>query len=174
VLPDLTTLGKYLAGGMTFGAFGGRADVMAAFDPARGGTLTHGGTFNNNVVSMAGAAAAMSEMLSEAKLSQLFARGESLRSRLNELFAASTLPLSATGVGSMMAVHTVDGPINGPHDLDTSDHELRQLLFHELLHRGCYIAARGFIALSLDITDEQCDTLVGAMSEAIDSISTSN
>ena len=25
VLPDLTTLGKYLAGGMTFGAFGGRA-----------------------------------------------------------------------------------------------------------------------------------------------------
>ena len=174
VLPDLTTLGKYLAGGMTFGAFGGRADVMAAFDPARGGTLTHGGTFNNNVVSMAGAAAAMSEMLSEAKLSQLFARGESLRSRLNELFAASTLPLSATGVGSMMAVHTVDGPITGPHDLETSDHELRQLLFHELLHRGCYIAARGFIALSLDITDEQCDTLVGAMSEAIDSISPSN
>ncbi|HTH04292.1 MAG TPA: aminotransferase class III-fold pyridoxal phosphate-dependent enzyme, partial [Ilumatobacteraceae bacterium] len=50
LIPDLTTLGKYLAGGMTFGAFGGRADVMAAFDPARGGTLTHGGTFNNNVV----------------------------------------------------------------------------------------------------------------------------
>ena len=48
---------------------------MAAFDPARGGTLTHGGTFNNNVVSMAGAAAAMSEMLSEATLSQLFTRG---------------------------------------------------------------------------------------------------
>ena len=74
----------------------------------------------------------------------------------------------------MMAVHTIDGPINGPHDLETSDHELRQLLFHELLHRGCYIASRGFIALSLDITDEQCDTLVGAMSEAIDSISPSN
>ena len=60
------------------------------------------------------------------------------------------------------------------NDLETSDHELRQLLFHELLHRGCYIAARGFIALSLDITDEQCDTLVGVMSEAIDSISPSN
>ena len=57
VIPDLTTLGKYLAGGMTFGAFGGRADVMAAFDPARGGTLTHGGTFNNNVVTMAAGAA---------------------------------------------------------------------------------------------------------------------
>ncbi len=25
ITPDVTTLGKYLAGGMTFGAFGGRA-----------------------------------------------------------------------------------------------------------------------------------------------------
>ena len=65
-MPDLTTLGKYLAGGMTFGAFGGRADVMAAFDPARGGTLTHGGTFNNNVVTMAAGAAALGELLESA------------------------------------------------------------------------------------------------------------
>jgi glutamate-1-semialdehyde 2,1-aminomutase len=33
VRPDLTTLGKYLAGGFTFGAFGGSADVMSHFDP---------------------------------------------------------------------------------------------------------------------------------------------
>ena len=37
ITPDMTTLGKYLAGGLSFGAFGGRADLMAAFDPARGG-----------------------------------------------------------------------------------------------------------------------------------------
>src|SRR5262249_34833439 len=36
ITPDMTTLGKYLGGGLSFGAFGGRADVMAAFDPARG------------------------------------------------------------------------------------------------------------------------------------------
>lgn len=173
LMPDLTTLGKYLAGGMTFGAFGGRSDVMAAFDPARGGTLTHGGTFNNNVVSMAAATAALSEMLSEESLSQLFARGEALRSRLNELFQTSTLPLVATGVGSMMAIHAVDGPVSGPHDLEHSDHELKQLLFHEMLHRGCYFAPRGFIALSLAITDEQCDAFIGAMSDAIDAISAS-
>ncbi len=173
VMPDLTTLGKYLAGGMTFGAFGGRSDVMAAFDPARGGTLTHGGTFNNNVVSMAAATAALSELLSEEVLSQLFARGEVLRSRLNDLFQRSALSLVATGVGSMMAIHTVDGPVSGPHDLHHSDHELKQLLFHELLDRGCYFAPRGFIALSLDITDEQCDRLVEAMSDAIDSIGVS-
>ena len=81
VIPDLTTLGKYLAGGMTFGAFGGRADVMAAFDPARGGTLTHGGTFNNNVVTMAAGAAALGELLSPQLLDDLYDRGEALRRR---------------------------------------------------------------------------------------------
>ncbi len=174
VLPDLTTLGKYLAGGMTFGAFGGRADVMAAFDPARGGTLTHGGTFNNNVVSMAAATAALRELLSENALTELFQRGERLRARLSELFETSDLPLVVTGVGSMMAIHTVDRPVAEPHDLEHSDPDLKQLLFHELLHRGCYFAPRGFIALSLDITDEQCDNMIDAMRDAIDVISASH
>ena len=74
VIPDLTTLGKYLAGGMTFGAFGGGADIMAAFDPARGGTLTHGGTFNNNVVTMAAGAAALTELLTATCSTALRAR----------------------------------------------------------------------------------------------------
>jgi len=29
IVPDMTTLGKYIGGGMAFGAFGGRADIMA-------------------------------------------------------------------------------------------------------------------------------------------------
>lgn len=37
IVPDLTTLGKYIAGGMSIGAFGGRADVMSLFD----GKLQH-------------------------------------------------------------------------------------------------------------------------------------
>jgi glutamate-1-semialdehyde 2,1-aminomutase len=170
VLPDLTTLGKYLAGGMTFGAFGGRADVMAAFDPARGGTLTHGGTFNNNVVTMAAGAAAMRELLSAEVLDGLFARGEELRRRLAAVFAESTLPLCVSGLGSMMNIHTVPGPVRSPADLASTDAELKQLLFHELLDRGCYLAARGFIALSVAITDDDCDRLVAATADALTTI----
>ena len=65
IRPDLTTLGKYLAGGFTFGAFGGRADVMAHFDPAAGGVLGHAGTFNNNVVSMAAGVATLTDVLTD-------------------------------------------------------------------------------------------------------------
>src|SRR5216683_3256418 len=33
VTPDMTTLGKYIGGGMSFGAFGGKAALMSLFDP---------------------------------------------------------------------------------------------------------------------------------------------
>ena len=170
VLPDLTTLGKYLAGGMTFGAFGGRADVMAAFDPARGGGLTHGGTFNNNVVTMAAGAAAMRELLSADVLDALFARGADLQRRLGEVFAASSLPLCVTGLGSLMNLHTVRGPVRSPRDLAATDHDLKQLLFHELVDRGIYLAARGYVALSIAITDADCDAFVDATRAAIAAI----
>ena len=170
VLPDLTTLGKYLAGGMTFGAFGGRADVMAAFDPARGGELTHGGTFNNNVVSMAAGAAASGELLTEAVLDELFARGESLHARLSDLFEASPLPFCVTGLGSLMNVHAVTGPVHSPRDLAHLDPELRELLFHELLERGVYLAARGYIALTSAFTDDDADLVVAATTDALAAI----
>jgi len=170
VTPDLTTLGKYMAGGMTFGAFGGRSDVMAAFDPARGGELTHGGTFNNNVVTMAAGAAALGELLTARVLDDLFERGESLRDRLNGLFSACPLPLCVSGMGSLLTIHSVDGPVTSPYDLAAADPVLKELLFHELLERGIYLAPRGYMALSVALTDADCDALLAAAAEAVAAI----
>jgi glutamate-1-semialdehyde 2,1-aminomutase len=170
VLPDMTTLGKYLAGGMTVGAFGGRTDVMAAFDASRGGTLSHGGTFNNNVLTMAAGALAMGELLDAATIDALYCRGEQLRERFAAALAASSLPCCITGMGSLMTIHTVRGPVSAPADLDNTDLDLKQLLFHELLDRGIYVAPRGYIALSVAITDVDCDHAVDALSGAIAAI----
>jgi glutamate-1-semialdehyde 2,1-aminomutase len=170
VTPDLTTLGKYLAGGMTFGAFGGRGDVMAAFDPARGGELTHGGTFNNNVVTMAAGAAATGELLTADLLDRVFERGESLRQRIAAVLAESPLPLCVTGFGSLMNIHAVPGPVHKPADLDDADATLKELLFHALVDRGIYLARRGYMALSAAITDDDCDRMVDALTDALDEI----
>ncbi len=62
IKPDLTTLGKYLGGGLGFGAFGGRADVMAMFDPREKGSLRHAGTFNNNTLTMAAGLAGITQV----------------------------------------------------------------------------------------------------------------
>jgi glutamate-1-semialdehyde 2,1-aminomutase len=168
--PDLTTLGKYLAGGMTFGAFGGRADLMAAFDPQRGGELTHGGTFNNNVVTMAGGVAALGELLTADVLDTLYVRGEDLRARVADVFARSPLPLTVTGMGSMFTMHTVAGPVRSPADLVDADPVLKELLFHHLVDRGIFLAARGFVAMSLAISDEDRDRFADALADSVAAI----
>ena len=153
VIPDLTTLGKYLAGGMTFGAFGGRADVMAAFDPARGGTLTHGGTFNNNVVTMAAGAAARGELLTgDAARRVVRARRVAATADRRACSTDSPLPLCVSGMGSLMNIHTRRraGALVRPISSD-ADPVLKELLFHELVDRGIYLAARGYMALSAAI-----------------------
>ena len=63
VYADLTTLGKYLGGGASFGAFGGRADLMDRFDPRRPDHFSHAGTHNNNAVTMAAGLAGLRDVL---------------------------------------------------------------------------------------------------------------
>ena len=83
--PDLTTLGKYIGGGMSFGAFGGRADIMDLFDPRRPDALPHAGTFNNNVLTMSAGLAGLTEVYTPDAAVALNARGDALRERLNAL-----------------------------------------------------------------------------------------
>ncbi len=160
IAPDMTTLGKYLAGGLTFGAFGGRSEVMAHFDPASGGRLGHAGTFNNNVASMAAGVAALSSVLTSDVLDATHERGERLRSGLNDVFSASGLAMCVTGVGSLMNVHGTRGPVHAATDLLDADDRLKEAFFFAMLEAGCYLARRGFIALSIEITDADVDRVL--------------
>ncbi len=74
ITPDMTTLGKYVAGGMSFGAFGGKAELMDQFDGHRPGSLAHAGTFNNNVLSMTAGTVAMGDIFDDAAADALLAR----------------------------------------------------------------------------------------------------
>ncbi len=160
--PDLTTLGKYLAGGLTFGAFGGRSEVMAHFDHTTGGALGHAGTFNNNVASMAAGVAALSEMLTPDVLAATHRRGDRLRTGLGDVFSASGAPMCVSGVGSLMNVHGTHGPVSSAADLADADDRLKEAFFFAMLDAGIYLARRGFIALSIEITDEDVDRVLEA------------
>ena len=167
VIPDMTTLGKYLAGGLTVGAFGGRAELMGAFDHDGGG-LTHGGTFNNNAFTMAAAAVVNTLLVTGDVLADLNARGDRLRRDLGAVFAQSSCDFSVTGWGSLSAIHPVAHPVRSPSDLADADDRWRQLFFHELLAAGCYLAPRGYVALSAAITDADIDHVVAAVAAFCD------
>ena len=165
VTPDLLTVGKYLGGGLSFGAFGGRADLMARFDPSQPGALPHAGTFNNNVLSMAAGLAGLTQVLDDDRLDALNARGDRLREALQSVMAPHGW--TATGMGSMVGFHPVPGPVDSPADIAAADDRRRELLFLDLLERGWYVAPRGFIALSIEVTDDDIDGFVAAVSDAL-------
>ncbi len=165
IRPDLTTLGKYIGGGMSFGAFGGRADLLDLFDPRRPGALPHAGTFNNNVLTMAAGLAGLSKVYTPAAAEALSARGDARRDRLNALCRRAGAAMQFTGIGSMMTAHFVAGSIRAPEDLAGADPRLKELFFFDLLAQGIWIAQRGMINLSLPIGDAECDRLVAVVEE---------
>jgi glutamate-1-semialdehyde 2,1-aminomutase len=165
VKPDLTTLGKYIGGGMSFGAFGGRADIMDLFDPRRPDALPHAGTFNNNVLTMSAGLTGLTEIYTPQAAQALNGRGDALRERLNGLCRAADAPLQFTGIGSMLAVHAMRGPVRSPADATKGDAKLKELFFFDMLAHGIWLARRGMFALSLPIGDAECDLLASAVEE---------
>jgi len=173
VRPDLTTLGKYFGGGASFGALGGRRDLMERFDPNREDAFAHAGTFNNNVISMAGGLAGLTEAFTPQECARLNALGDALRNRLNEVSKRRQANLQATGAGSLIGLHFT--PVGVPrHPGPTPSHDDRfartlaaiQSLFHlDLLDRGFYFARRGYIALSLPTTEADCERFASAVDE---------
>lgn len=168
ILPDLTTLGKYIGGGLSFGAFGGKSAIMQCYDPSRPNSLPHGGTFNNNVLTMSAGLAGMTQVYTPETAKAFNARGEALRLRLNELCQRHEVAMQFTGIGSMMTVHMTDHPIRSTADAAAGNQKARELFFFDLLAQGVWIARRGMINLSLPIGDAETDALCQAVEHFIE------
>jgi glutamate-1-semialdehyde 2,1-aminomutase len=175
IKPDMTTLGKYLGGGASFGAFGGRFDIMERFDPGRPDSFGHAGTFNNNVLSMAAGLAGLTEVFTPAEAMRVNSMGDRLRERLHAAARARGGHLQATGLGSLIGLHFSKRPICRGADLEAQvpaaailQQNLESLFHLEMLNRGYYFARRGYLALSLPTTDAECDGFAAAVDEFLD------
>jgi len=165
ILPDLTTLGKYVGGGMSFGAFGGRADIMEHFDPRRPDAFQHAGTFNNNVLTMNAGLVGLTEIYTPEQARALNAWGDRLRERLNAVVQRSGLAMQFTGFGSMLSVHMTDRPIRSQEDADQGNGGLRDLFYFDLVARCIWFAKHGMFALSIALDETDGDKLVEAVEE---------
>lgn len=167
VKPDLTTLGKYLGGGPSFGAFGGTAAIMEIFDPRSPQALPHGGTFNNNILTMTAGYTGLTQVYTPAAVAYLNGRGDRLREDMNKLFQSSGVKMQATGVGSMIGIHPHTDPIRRPADAQRSDQRVKDLLFFDMMRAGIWLAKRGMITLSLPITDADCIQFLSTLEEFV-------
>jgi glutamate-1-semialdehyde 2,1-aminomutase len=165
--PDLTTLGKFVGGGLAFGAFGGRAEVMDHLDPGRTDRIGHGGTFNNNVLTMAAGTAGLQRIATREAINDLNRQADRLRDKLQAAANSRGVPLQPKGYGSIVSMHFQTTEPKRPDDIKTSP-LLRELIHLELLLTGFYVTRRGTINLSLASTEVDCDAFAEAMGAIFD------
>jgi glutamate-1-semialdehyde 2,1-aminomutase len=151
--PDITTLGKFIGGGLTTGAFGGSAEVMMHFNPKLEGRWNHAGTFNNNTCTMAAGCEAMGNIYTKERASDFFEMSEAFRLSLNEMFAAKDVPMYANGMGSIIAIHFSREPTKQPSDITAGCQSMRPLLHMEMLLEGVLICSRGDLFVSLPMSE---------------------
>jgi glutamate-1-semialdehyde 2,1-aminomutase len=167
VRPDLTTLGKFVGGGLAFGAFGGRADIVDRLDPGRSDRIAHGGTFNNNVITMAAGAAGLQRVATSEVIDEANRRADRLRSKLQTVAKSNGVPLHAAGYGSIISMQFQVTEPKRPDEIKTAP-LLRKLMHLELLLAGFYVPRRGTLNLSVAITDADCDAFAEAMGTIFD------
>ena len=168
--PDITTLGKYIGGGMSFGAFGGRRAIMDLFDPRKPNSLAHAGTFNNNVLTMTAGKVGLTQIFTPEVAKSHHAKGDELRASLQEASRGTLMKI--TGYGSIMCFHFTRIPvenIKSPQDAQEHNSTLGGIFHLFLLDKGYYISRRGFFALSLALTDEDLKGFIDVVKDFLES-----
>jgi glutamate-1-semialdehyde 2,1-aminomutase len=170
ILPDLTTMGKIIGGGLPVGAFGGRADVMEVFDPRSTRHLHHSGTFNGNLMTMA-AGCVMLDLLTQREIERINALGERLADGLRRLLAERPdLNGVVNNCGSLLHVNFgTDGEVSKYSDLNT-DSPVGARFHLAALDEGVYFAPRGFMNTSTAMNEQIIDEVLGACARAMERV----
>lgn len=163
VYPDLTCLGKLIGGGFPLGAFGGRSDIMAMFDPSRGGPrIPHPGSYNANPISLIAGATTL-ELLTDEEISILNLRGDSLRREMRTAFEKVGITAQLTGLGSLFAIHLTAQAVRNYRDTIWADADHRRRIFLGLFGEGVLIDPRGVGCLSTAIGEAEIDRFHSAL-----------
>lgn len=166
ITPDLTSFGKIMGGGLPVGAFGGRADVMATFDPSRPGAIAHSGTYNGNAATMAAGLVALAHF-DDAAVRALNATGDALRARLNAVIADAAIDAVVTGYGSLMQLHLTAPPVPTPEAALAADGRFVKLMHLALANRGVFSSTRQLYVVPTVVTPAHLDHFVAAFADAL-------
>ena len=170
VIPDLTTFGKVIGGGMPVGAYGGRRELMEQIAPS--GPIYQAGTLSGNPVAMAAGLAMLALLQTPGFHDALAARTRLLCDGLQAVADAVGVPFSTNRVGGMFGLFFTGEKVQTYAQATAADSALFNRFFHGMLKRGVYLAPSAFEAGFLSSAHSEqdiADTLEaarGALREA--------
>jgi glutamate-1-semialdehyde 2,1-aminomutase len=171
VAPDLTALGKVVAGGTPAAAYGGRSELMRMIAPD--GPVYQAGTLAGNPLVTAAGLATLRQLVAHPDLyDRLDHAGELISERLGTALASAGLPGVVTHVGGMVGVFLGVEAVSSWDDVASLDQGLFRRFFHAALERGVLLPPSPFetwflMEAHLDGTLEiALDALCEAITEA--------
>ena len=168
VIPDLTTLGKVIGGGLPVAAYGGRRDLMEAVAPT--GPVYQAGTLSGNPLAMAGGLATLAA-LTPAVQEAMEERTGRLTRGLAEAAMRRGVPTTVAHAGTMWGFFFRAEPVRSFAEAKTADVARFKRFFHAALERGVYLAPSAFEAgfmsaahgdVEIDMTLERLDAALAA------------
>ncbi|MER0442164.1 glutamate-1-semialdehyde 2,1-aminomutase [Emticicia sp. W12TSBA100-4] len=148
VMPDLTTLGKIIGGGMPVGAYGGKAEIMNCVSPQ--GPVYQAGTLSGNPIAMAAGLTMLHHLNDHPGVyTQLEATGNQIVSGIRSILDKLNLNYQINHVGSMYSLFFTETPVVDFETAKTSDTAKFGKYFHGMLDKGIYLAPSQYEALFL-------------------------
>jgi glutamate-1-semialdehyde 2,1-aminomutase len=146
VLPDMTTLGKIIGGGLPVGAYGGKKEIMDFVAPQ--GPVYQAGTLSGNPIAMTAGLAMLNILNQEPKIFQeLNQIGKALADGQKAIDRKLGLKNTILQIGSMFTYFFTDQEIWNFEDAKKSDTQLFAAYFQAMLEHEVYLAPSQFESL---------------------------
>lgn len=167
VIPDLTTIGKVVGGGLPIGVFGGKEEIMNIYCHENTATpLYHSGTFNGYETLMQAGYAALSKY-DDTAVAYINGLGSRFQEGLLKSIRDNGLKIQSNQIGSLLNLHFYDKPITSADQVLESVEQLHNLMHLSLLNKGVFTIPRGLFILSCSITAAEIDSLVEKIDETL-------
>tara|TARA_B100000212_G_scaffold282609_1_gene222713 strand:- start:5 stop:1291 length:1287 start_codon:yes stop_codon:yes gene_type:complete len=142
VIPDITTLGKIIGGGLPVGAYGGKSDIMDYLAP--NGPVYQAGTLSGNPLAMSAGLSVLNRLDEK-----LFDKLELISKKIHEGFLQNINETGTNAIinraGSMMTMFfTNNKKVENYNDAITCDLEKYAKYFKSMLDQGIYLPPSQF------------------------------
>ena len=145
IMPDLTTLGKIIGGGLPVGAYGGKRKIMEHIAPQ--GPVYQAGTLSGNPVAMTAGIETLKQIKKSGFYDALEEKSERLASGLTNAAKKAGIPIAISRVGSILGMFFTEGEVTDFKDAKKSDLNRFSAYYKGMLEKGIYLAPSQFEAL---------------------------